>query len=109
MDLEGVVGLSLSFSMGVEEEALVAEVSGDLAADLQGAGDPLGVGSTLYGQCIYNVNTVEIREGSHSGLVRNVGNVVWEKSHQEFESLTLRQHELARVPRGSRVLEICEI
>ena len=35
-------------------------------------------------------------EGSHSGLVRRLGKAVREKSLQEFESLTLRQVELAR-------------
>jgi hypothetical protein len=28
-------------------------------------------------------------EGSHSGLVRHLGKVVWEKSHRGFKSLTL--------------------
>ena len=30
------------------------------------------------------------KEGSHSGLVRHLGKVVWGKLHQEFKSLTLR-------------------
>ncbi len=30
-------------------------------------------------------------EGSHSGLVRHLGKVVWEQSHRGFKSLTLRQ------------------
>ena len=29
-------------------------------------------------------------EGSHSGLVRHLGKVVWEQSHRGFKSLTLR-------------------
>ncbi len=30
-------------------------------------------------------------EGSHSGLVRHLGKVVWGKPHQGFKSLTLRR------------------
>ena len=45
-------------------------------------------------------------EKSHSGLVRHLGKVVCLNGHQEFESPLLRRVELARVPRGSRALEV---
>ena len=43
-------------------------------------------------------------EGSHSGLVRHLGKVVWGKPHQEFKSLTLRQFTISEV---SEVLRTC--
>ena len=42
-------------------------------------------------QIVAHSAKAELEEGSHSGLVRTLGKRVWGQTHQEFESLTLRQ------------------
>ena len=45
-------------------------------------------------------------EGSHSGLVRHLGKVVWEKSHRGFKSLTLRNARETPLYSRARVVEL---